>query len=216
MGPHLGAAVPNGRPGAPSTGHDELLPRLCGTAPVLDPAGARTVRVDGLVAEERCGAAGCRVQVDEVGRPAPVGSSDGPISAVCWFSANPGVMVTADPIRTAPCAASTGARSRRMFLRFSEQGRAEEHSRTQRTRVTRNAPYELPGRVSAVEQAVVYCRLSFSETRSRSSSYSSRSLRHSVSGGRGMTMPAVTTSSGPNCSRVRSISMPMPRRFHQW
>jgi hypothetical protein len=64
-------------------------------------------------------------------------------------------------------------------------------------------------------EAAVRCRLSFSMTLSRRSSYSSRSLRHSVTGGRGITMPPVTVSSGPNCSRVRSISMPMPRRFHQ-
>lgn len=72
------------------------------------------------------------------------------------------------------------------------------------------------GRRDPAAEAVACCRLSFSKTRSRRSSYSSRSLRHSVTGGRGITMPSVTISSGLNCSRVRSISMPMPRRFHQW
>lgn len=55
---------------------------------------------------------------------------------------------------------------------------------------------------------------SAARTLPRSSSYSSRS--RTISAGRTITSPPTTTSSGANCSRVRSTSIPMPRRFHQW
>jgi len=55
----------------------------------------------------------------------------------------------------------------------------------------------------------------FSSTRLRRTSYSSRSRRQLAAGVRETTTPPVMISSGRNCSRVRSISTPMPRRFHQ-